>query len=190
MKKIVLTFGLISGLVSAALMLATMPFIYRIGLDKGLYIGYTNIVLAFLLVFFGIRSYRENVGDGQISFVRAFQVGILITLISCIFYVVTWLFIYFNFLPDFFEKYATYMVEQSRAAGASAEEIAKQAEEMRNMKSLLANPLVNAALTFLEPFPIGLIITVISALILRKRRKDPDEPELVSTRNLHNAQSQ
>ena len=189
MKKIVLTFGLISGLISAALMLATVPFIYQIGFDKGMYIGYTAIVLSFLLVFFGIRSYRETVGNGQISFGRAFKVGILITLISCVFYVVTWLFVYFAFLPDFADKYTAYLIEQSRASGASAEDIANQAAQMRNMRWILENPLLNAAVAFLEPFPIGLIITLISALILRKRREAPDEPELVSTRNLHNAQS-
>lgn len=45
-------------------------------------IGYTTIVLSFLLVFLGIRSYRENVGNGRITFGRAFGVDILITLVS------------------------------------------------------------------------------------------------------------
>jgi hypothetical protein len=100
-----------------------------------------------------------------------------------------WLIVYYNFLPDFGDKYGAYIIEQSRAAGASAEQIAKQAAEISDMKRLLANPLLNAAVTFLEPFPVGLLITLISALVLRKRRQVPDEPDLVSTRNLHNAQS-
>jgi hypothetical protein len=190
MKKIVLTFGLISGAISAVLMVATIPFIDKIGFDKGIIVGYTSMVLAFLLVFFGIRSYRETVGNGRISFGRAFSVGILITLISCICYVVTWQILYFNFLPDFAEKYSTYMVEKTRASGASAAEIANQIEQMKNMKALYDNPFFNAAVTFLEPFPIGLIMTLISALILRKRRADPNEAELVSASNLHNARSQ
>ena len=189
MKKIVSKFGLISGLISAALMLATMPFVYQIGFDKGMFVGYTAIALSLLLVFFGIRSYRETVGLGQISFGTAFKVGILITLISCAFYVVTWLIVYFNFLPDFADKYAAYLTEQARASGASAEELAAQAEQIRSMKSILENPFLNAAVAFIEPFPVGLIITVISSLILRKRRETPDRPEVVSTRNLHNAQS-
>src|SRR5262245_41206444 len=89
MKKTVLTFGLISGVVSSLLMLLTVPFIDRIGFDRGVFVGYTAIVLSFLLVFFGIKSYRENVGGGEITFGRAFTVGILITLISCVFYVLT-----------------------------------------------------------------------------------------------------
>src|SRR5512145_2166960 len=105
MKKIVLTFGLISGAISAALMFATVPFIYRIGFDWGTGVGYTSMLIAFLLVFFGIRSYRETVGNGQISFGKAFTVGILITLVSSLCYVIAWEIIYFNILPDFPDQY-------------------------------------------------------------------------------------
>src|SRR5882724_382672 len=119
MKKTVLTFGIISGAVSALMMLSTIPFMHKIGFDRGLIIGYTAIVLSFLLVFFGIRSYRENVGNGQITFKKAFAVGISITLISCIFYVVTWEILYFHFLPDFMDKYGAYMIAKAKASGAS-----------------------------------------------------------------------
>ena len=104
MKRIVLIFGLISGALMTIFMFATMPFIDKIGFDKGLFVGYANIVLAFTLVFFGIRSYRENVGGGTISFGRAFAVGILITIISSICYVIAWQILYHTFMPDFFEK--------------------------------------------------------------------------------------
>ena len=85
MKKTVLTFGLISGVIISALMLATLPFAHQIGFSRAMIVGYTNMVLSFLLVFFGIRSYRENVGNGRISFGRAMSVGLLIMLISCAF---------------------------------------------------------------------------------------------------------
>ena len=75
-------------------------------------------MLSFLLVFFGIRSYRDNVANGHISFSKAFAVGICIILISCICYVVTWEILYFNFLPDFIDKYGAYMVEKAKASGA------------------------------------------------------------------------
>src|SRR5258706_13691071 len=106
MKKTVVTFGLISGVISSLMMVATVPFADRIGFDRGAIVGYTAIVLSFLLVFFGIRSYRDNVGKGQITFSKAFAVGISITVISCIFYVVTWEILYFNFLPAFMDKYS------------------------------------------------------------------------------------
>jgi hypothetical protein len=173
MKKIVLTFGLISGAISSVLMMGTVRFIDQIGFDRGVVVGYTAIVLSFLLVFFGIRSYRENVGDGYISFGRAFQVGILIALISSVIYIVTWEIVFQNWLYDFPEKYTSYVIEQARASGASAEEIARQREEWNSTWALYrGNILVRAAYTFLEPFPVGLLITLISAGILRKRRKE------------------
>jgi hypothetical protein len=180
MKRTVLIFGLISGAVSSLLMLATVPFMHRIGFDKGMIVGYTAMVVSFLLVFFGIRSYRENVGGGSITFGRAFAVGILITLISCICYVVTWEIVYFNFLPDFAEKYTAYMVEKARAAGASQQAIETTVQEMKNMKAMLDNPLINGAMAFIEPFPVGLIITLISAAILRKKPRGDDREEVVS----------
>jgi len=172
MKKTVLTFGLISGAVSAIMMVATVPFMHKIGFDKGLYVGYTAIVLSFLLVFFGIRSYRENVGGGSISFGRAFAVGILITLISSLCYVITWEILYYNSLPDFWTTWTNYAVDKLRTAGATQAIIDAKIQEMKSMKAMMDNPLLNGAMVFIEPFPVGLLITLISAAILRRRKKD------------------
>src|SRR5216684_3531431 len=169
MKKTALTFGLISGALSSLMMVATVPFAHRIGFNKALVVGYTTIVLAFLLVFFGIRSYRDNASNGQITFTKAFAVGISITLISCIFYVVTWEVLYFHFLPDFMDKYGAYMIEKLKASGAGPAAIQTQIEQVKKYKEIEDNPLLNAAMTFIEPFPIGLAITLISAAVLRKK---------------------
>ncbi|MCU1240799.1 MAG: hypothetical protein JWO71_1525 [Candidatus Acidoferrum typicum] len=169
MKKTVLIFGLISGAISSLMMVATVPFADKIGFDKGEVVGYTIIVLSFLLVFFGIRSYRDNVGNGQITFSKAFAVGISITLISCICYVVTWEILYFNFLHGFMDKYAAYMVEKLKASGASAAAVQVKLEELKKYKELYENPFFNAAMTFIEPLPIGLVITLISAGVLRRK---------------------
>jgi hypothetical protein len=169
MKKTILTFGLISGAISSLMMVATVPFADRIGFDKGAVIGYTAIVLSFLLVFFGIRSYRDNDGNGQITFTKAFAVGISITLISCICYVVTWEVLYFHFLPDFMDKYGAYMVEKLKASGAGPAAIQAQLQQVKKYKEMYDNPLLNAAMTFIEPFPIGLVITLISAAVLRRK---------------------
>ena len=173
MKKTVLTFGLISGAIMAALMMSTVAFIDKIGFENGTIVGYTSIVLGFLLVFFGIRSYRENVGGGYISFGRAFAVGILIALISSVIYVLTWEVVFHNWLYDFPEKYTAYVIEKARASGVSAADVARQREEMGSMWALYrSNFFVRAAFTFVEPFPVGLLVTLISAVALRKRREE------------------
>jgi len=168
MKKTVVTFGLLSGTVSSLMMLLTVPFLDRIGFDHGEVFGYTAIVLSFLLVFFGVRSYRENVGGGTMTFGRGFTVGILITLISCVFYVVTWELIYFKLAPGFADKYSAYAIEKARASGASQQKIDETARQMQQFKQMYDRPLVNAAITLVEPFPIGLAVTLISAAVLRR----------------------
>jgi hypothetical protein len=171
MKRIVIVFGLVSGAISSALMFLTLPLINsgRVNFDNGEIIGYTAIFLSFLLVFFGIRSYRENAG-GTISFGRATAAGLLITLISCAFYVASWEIIYFKLMPDFGDKYAAHAIKTLREKGATDAAIAAKKVEMEKMKTMLDNPLLNAAMTFIEPFPVGLIVTLVSAGILRRRR--------------------
>ena len=169
MRKTVLTFGVISGLISAVTMLATVPFLHKLSGDKGLILGYTTIVLAGLLVFFGIRSYRDNVSDGQLTFARALAVGILISVLSNCFYVATWEVVSYKFMPDFAEKYASQMVEHAKATGASQQKIDETARQAADFVRNYHNPLYNISMTFLEPFPVFLVITLISAAVLRKK---------------------
>ena len=176
MKKIVLTFGLISGAIMSGLMTVIMVFAHQTDPGRGMIIGYTIMVLSFLLVFFGIRSYRENVGNGYISFGRALGVGLLIMLISCVCYVATWEVVYHKFMPDFGEKYLAQSIERVRASGKSPQEIENEIENMRSMMQLYnSNILVNIAFTLLEPLPPGLVMTLLSALILRKHRRQEQD---------------
>jgi hypothetical protein len=171
MKKTIITFGLISGAISSVLMVSTMPFVHKIGNDKALILGYTSIVLSFLLVFFGIRSYRDNVAEGHISFGKAFGVGICITLISCLFYVGTWEVLYHTVYPNFMDEYSASMITKAQASGLSAQALQAKINEINQMKVMYANPLYNVLFTFIEPFPIGLLITLISAAVLRKKAR-------------------
>ena len=169
MKKTVLTYGLISGAIAAVLMLTTMPFHDSFHGNQGYIVGYTGIVLATLLVFFGVRSYRENVGQGRISFGRGFAVGILITLISCTCYVATWQLIYYKLAPGITDKMFSAPVEKLKAEGATQDKIDAAQAQVDSFKKMYDNPLINAAFTFIEPFPVGLLITLISAAALRKK---------------------
>lgn len=171
MKKTILTFGLISGVICSLMMVATVPFSDRIGFDKAMFVGYTVLVLSFLLVFFGIRSYRDNAGDGRITFAKGFVVGISITLITSLCYVATWEILYFNFLHGFMDKYGEHTIAKLKASGASSEAVQAQVQQLKNYKEMYENPLFNSAVTFLEPFPVGLAMTLISALVLRRKNR-------------------
>jgi Protein of unknown function (DUF4199) len=169
MKKIVLTFGLISGLMISVLMGGSLLLADKIGSVHSMVLGYTIMVASFLLIYFGIRSYRDNTLSGQISFGRAFTCGILITLITTICYVVMWEILYFNFMPHFMDSYFAAQINKVQTAGLDSATTAAQVAAIRHSQQLYQNPLVNAAYTFIEPLPVGLVITVISAAVLRRR---------------------
>lgn len=171
MKKIVLISGLVSGVILAAMTAVMMPLCLNgtIDFSHAEVFGYATMVLAFVMVFVGIRSYRENVGGGSITFGRAFLVGIAITLIASAIYVVAWEITYFGFLPDFGERYSAYLIEKMVKEGASGAAVAAKQKEMAQFRELYKNPLYNSAVTFMEVFPVGLIVTIVSAAILRKK---------------------
>lgn len=170
MQKIVLTFGLIAGAMLAAMMVLSMRFQDQIGFDRGVFVGYTSMVLAFLMVFFGVRSYRDNVAGGHVTFGQAFKVGLLITLVATACYVVTWQIVYYGFMPDFLDKYTAYAIEQARQSGATEAELTRQAKEMAEFAEMYQNPLVNMAFTAIEPLPVGLVFTLVSAGVFGRKR--------------------
>ena len=172
MKKTVLTFGLISGAILSVMLLVTVPFHDTLGFDRSEIIGYTSMVLAFLLISFGVRSYRDNVAGGGVSFGRAFGVGALIALVASLCYVATWQVVYFKLAPDYGAKYRARILEKARTDGESEAAIAQKKVEMDRFEKLYRNPAINAAITFMEPMPVALVVAIVSAGMLSRRRKD------------------
>jgi hypothetical protein len=170
LKKTILTFGLISGVLSSVMMCSSVRFLGDLNHgQRALVIGYATIVLSFLLVYFGIRSYRDNLAGGTITFGRAFTIGICITLISCAFYVVTWEILYFNFMHGFMDGYFAHQIQKVQSTPGTPEAIQAKVASIRHSQQLYENPLVNALYTFIEPFPVGVLITLISAVTLRRK---------------------
>ena len=170
MKKTVFTFGLIAGAILSLMMLLTIPFHGAIGFDYLEIIGYTSMVAAFLLIFFGVRSYRDNQVGGTIGFGRAFAVGALISVVASLCYVLTWQVVYRSLAPDFLTNYQTHILEKARADGESEAAIAAKRAEMDQFAELYRNPAINAAFTFIEPLPVALIVSLVSAGVLSRRR--------------------
>lgn len=176
MKRVVLTFGLIAGAILSAMMLLTWPFMDQIGFDRGMIVGYASMVAAFLLIHFGIRSYRDTVLGGTIGFWPAFRVGLLIMLIASVCYTATWQFVYHRLAPDFTDKMAAHEIDKIRQAGASEAAIEAKRVEMREFGELYKNPLVNIGFTMLEPAPVGILISLISAIALSRKRREEVSP--------------
>jgi hypothetical protein len=177
MKKTVFTFGLISGVMISVLMGGGMLFANKFGSGhsmNGMLIGYTMMVASFLLIYFGIRSYRDNTLGGQISFGRAFACGILIALITCVCYVVMWEILYFNFIPHVMDSYFATQIHKVQSSGLDPATTAARVAAIQRSQQSYQNPFINAVYTFMEPLPVGLVITLVSAAILRRKR--PVEP--------------
>ena len=173
MKKNIIIYGLIAGVVVSTLMLFSVNSMsHREGnfdYDKGLLIGYASMLIAFSLVFVGIRNYRDKYNQGIISFGKGFKIGSITVLIASTIYVVAWLIDYYFFIPDFMEKYSAHTLDELKASGASQVEIDKETKEMADFARMYKNPFFNAMMTYVEILPVGLIVTLISSLILKRK---------------------
>src|SRR5688572_30067526 len=136
MRRFVLTYGLIAGAILSVLMIISLSFHDRIGFDRALIVGYTTMVIAFIMIFFGVKAYRDSVAPDGLTFGRAFMVGLLITLIATACYVATWQLVQDRLAPDYMDKYATYTLDKARQSGASAAEIAEKAKEMAEFREM------------------------------------------------------
>lgn len=170
MKKTILKYGVIAGLITTSMMIISTTMHNQNPDSKGSeIIGFTGMFIAFIFIFIGIKSFRDKQNNGVISFGTAFKIGLLISLIASTMYVLTWMIECHFFFPDFMEKYAAHAIEEAQRSGDTAEAIAAKQEEMNTYKEYYKNPLMMMALTYMEILPIGLIITLLSALILKKK---------------------
>ena len=178
MKKNIIIYGLVAGIVVTTLMLFNVHSLsYRDGkfdYDRGLVIGYATMLIAFSLVYVGIRNYRNKYNNGVISFGKAFKIGIMMVLIASTIYVVAWLIDYYFFSPDFIDLYSAHELDKLKASGASPIEIDKQRIKMEGFSRMMKNPFFHAMMTYAEILPVGLVVTLISSLIL-KRKNNPKQ---------------
>lgn len=169
MKKIVLTYGLIGGGISVMGYLITM-LTGHTDMEMGMILGFASMLLAFSLIFVATVKYRTAHG-GAVSFGNAFQIGLYISLIASTIYVLVWLYYLYNVYPDFAPKYAAQYIEGLKAAGAGKQEIAEQSAKMGEFVENYKKPWYVIAITYTEILPLGLIVSLISALILKRKPK-------------------
>jgi hypothetical protein len=171
MRKIVWTFGLLAGAVMAGMVIAMLPFHDQIDGSTGMIIGYTSMVMASLMIYFGVRQHRDSLPGGEIRFGQALKVALLISAVAVGVYVVSWEIIFYGFQPDFMDKYAAAAIEKMRLAGATETVLAAETEKMMKFAEMYKNPLVNVAFTALEPSPVVLLFSFVSAGLLSRKAK-------------------
>ena len=165
MNKIVLKNGLFGSSIVTALLLS-VTFYMKANPEKevSMFFGFAGMLLAFFFVVLGIKQQRDT-NNGFISLGKAFLTGFWITLIISTIYVIVWLIIFYNFFPNFAEHYTDMAI-----AKASPDEVAQVTEEMNSFKEMYKNPIMVILLTYMEILPLGIVFSLISALILKKKQ--------------------
>jgi len=178
MRKVTLIFGLLSGAIISILMVIGIMLGENglISFDFSELVGYGSMVIALSMIFFGIKSYRDNYQQGAIRFWKGFQVGILIALIASLMYGLTWE-AYLLTRPagsvPFIDKYSDFVINKMKEKGASSDKIDQKIKEMDRVKIMYQNPVMRFGMTIMEILPVGILITLISAALLRKKELLP-----------------
>ncbi len=133
--------------------------------EPNMIIGFGSMLLGFIFVILGIKQHREATNN-SLTFGKAFTTGLLISLVISILYVIVWLIIYYNFFPDFMEKYGEIVLKR-----ATPENSVEKTKELNQMKEWYKNPIMIILLTLVEILPLGILVSLIGALVLKRKAK-------------------
>jgi hypothetical protein len=174
MKRTVIIYGLIAGAVVSAFMATTMIIGATTGKSPtgiaSMVLGYLGMLISFALIFVAIKSFRDKQNNGFISFGKALSMGLLISLIASTLYVLTWAIVYKYFVPDYMDKYCAAMIEEARKS-ASGAALQKKIDEMNEIKKVYATPWGFILYTYAEILPVGILVSLIAALVLKRKPK-------------------
>lgn len=173
MKQTAITYGLIAGAVVSAFMATTMLIFARSehfhAGTLSMIVGYLGMLIAFTFIFVAVKTYRDKQNHGVISFGKALGMGLLISLIASTMYVVTWAIVYKYFVPDYMDKYCAMMTEQARTS-YSGTALQDKLNEINKAKEMYATPLGFTLYTYAEILPVGILVSLIAALALKRKR--------------------
>ena len=170
MLKKILAYGLTAGLIAGVLQSATTIGMADHPPKHGLLLGYATMLIALSAVFVSIKRYRDDDLGGVIRFWPAFGMGVAMSFIAGILYVVAWEAAVALTHMDFAGSYSAMQIEQQKSKGVSAEELARFVAEMERFKVRYANPLFRLPMVFIEIFPVGVLVSLVSAGLLRNSR--------------------
>jgi len=169
-------YSLVYGGLSGAVAISVLVFSLAFNLPNhthSLWFGYLVMLVALSLIFVGVKRYRDVECGGVVSFGRAFAVGLGIALVAAVIYALGWELYLAVSGKDFMAEYTASILDRMRAEGATPAAIAAKAAEMRAMAEAYRNPLFRLPMTFVEIFPVGLVVTLVSAALLRNPRLLP-----------------
>ncbi|MDH5823671.1 DUF4199 domain-containing protein [Luteimonas sp. RD2P54] len=169
-----LKYGVAAGLVAGSALLAvSLAYGGQPPPSYGMALGYAAMLVALSAVFVGIKRHRDCAGGGVIRFWPAFGLGLAISLVAGLFYVAAWELAMALIDKDFAALFGRMMVERARAGGATGEALAQAVEQAGRFERMYRNPLYRLPMTFAEIFPVGVLVSLVSAAVLRNPRVLP-----------------
>ncbi len=171
MKKLVLTYGIIAGTIVAAMIFVSIPLWKNntLNFDNGEIVGYTTMVVALSMIFVAIKSFRDKHNNGVITFWKGVQIGVLVSLIATFMYCLAWDVSYRQMGGEFMVKMQDHYLSEMKADGATEAQLEQEKEKWATNAAYYDNFFIRFAITTIEIFPLGVLISVISAALLRKK---------------------
>ncbi len=172
MSRIAAVYGAIAG----SIIIASIIIGLTLGADQESHnplIGYLIMIVALSLIFLGVKQYRDRNKGGVIKFGSALLLGLMIALVAAVFYVGGWEAYLAVTDYSFMDSYVAQTIEAKKAAGLAGEALAKEIENLKAMADGYKNPLFRMGITFLEIFPVGLVIAIVTAALLRNPKVLP-----------------
>ncbi len=174
MKRNILVFGGISGALVATFMGISMAMMAGTGEHSSgngsMIVGFASMVVAFSLVFVGIKNYRDKQNGGTLTFGKGFLLGFMISLLASTIYVITWAIEFHYFLPNFIDMYAAMQIKELKESGISGAVLDEGIKSIETASYKYKNSAFYfTMMTYAEILPVGIIITIISSLILKRK---------------------
>jgi hypothetical protein len=174
MKRTVIIYGLIAGAIVSAFMSTTMLICAN---DKtfdagtsSMIVGYLGMLIALTFIFVAVKSYRDKQNNGTVTFGKALGIGLLISLIASTLYVITWAIVYNSFLPDYMERYTAAMATEAKAT-LSGPALQAKLDELKKANEMYATPVGFTLFTYTEILPVGILVSLVAALVLKRRKQ-------------------
>jgi len=161
------TYGLLSGLVVCAVLITGFTFADHLHFADQLWFGYLVMLVILTFIFVGVKRYRDVERGGIIKFLPALGLGLAIAAAAGVAYALLWEVYLAATNYSFMDQYIAGIISHARAAGLSGDKLARKMAELETMRAQYANPLFRIPMTFLEIFPVGLTVALLSAVTLR-----------------------
>ena len=171
MRKTIFICGIIGGLISVGwFVIGEQLFGNTMTINTRMGFGYATMILGFSVIFVAVKNYRDNINGGMITFGKGLQIGLLITLIASTVYVAVWMIDFKWFVPGYFINYKSQTLAELKANGATQAVMNAKSTEIDGAVKMYENPFFNALFTYMEILPVGLAVSVVAALILRRKQ--------------------